>query len=62
VVIDGPIDTPLIRRMMPQVFEDRPADGVLNPDDIAEAYFALHSQRRSAWTQETELRPWKEPW
>ena len=62
VVIDGPIDTPLIRRMMPQVFEERPADGVLNPDDIAEAYFSLHSQRRSAWTQETELRPWKEPW
>lgn len=62
VVIDGPIDTPLIRRMMPRVFEERPADGVLNPDDIAEAYYDLHRQRRSAWTQETELRPWKEPW
>ncbi len=62
VVIDGPIDTPLIRRMMPQVFEERPSDGVLNPDDIAEAYWDLHRQRRSAWTQETELRPWKEPW
>jgi NAD(P)-dependent dehydrogenase (short-subunit alcohol dehydrogenase family) len=62
VIIDGPIDTPLIRRTMPQVFEARPADGVLNPDDIAETYFALHSQRRSAWTHETELRPWKEPW
>ena len=62
VVIDGPIDTPLIRRMMPQVFEERPADGVLDPNDIAEAYWALHCQRRSAWTQETELRPWKEPW
>ena len=62
VVIDGPIDTPLIRRMMPRVFEDRPEDGVLNPDDIAQVYFDLHCQRRSAWTQETELRPWKEPW
>jgi NAD(P)-dependent dehydrogenase (short-subunit alcohol dehydrogenase family) len=62
VVIDGPIDTPLIRRTLPIVFEQRPEDGVLNPDDIAETYFALHSQRRSAWTQETELRPWKEPW
>jgi NAD(P)-dependent dehydrogenase (short-subunit alcohol dehydrogenase family) len=62
VVIDGPIDTPLIRRTLPKVFEERPEDGVLNPDDIAETYFALHSQRRSAWTQETELRPWKEPW
>jgi NAD(P)-dependent dehydrogenase (short-subunit alcohol dehydrogenase family) len=62
IVIDGPIDTPLIRRRMPQIFEERPADGVLNPDDIAEAYFQLHLQRRSAWTQEMELRPWKEPW
>lgn len=62
VVIDGPIDTPLIRRMAPQVFEERPSDGVLDPDDIAEAYFNLHNQRRSAWTHETELRPWKEPW
>lgn len=62
VVIDGPIDTPLIRKRMPDVFDQRPADGVLLPDDIAEAYFQLHAQRRSSWTQETELRPWKEPW
>jgi NAD(P)-dependent dehydrogenase (short-subunit alcohol dehydrogenase family) len=62
VIIDGPIDTPLIRKMMPQVFEERPADGVLAPADIADAYYALHVQNRSAWTHETELRPWKEPW
>jgi NAD(P)-dependent dehydrogenase (short-subunit alcohol dehydrogenase family) len=62
VIIDGPIDTPLIRRMMPQVFEERPADGVLAPEAIAEAYYALHTQHRSAWTHEMELRPWKEPW
>ncbi|MFN3231694.1 MAG: SDR family oxidoreductase [Alphaproteobacteria bacterium] len=62
IIIDGPIDTPLIRKRMPQVFEERPDDGVLNPDDIAETYWAIHSQKRSAWTQETELRPWKETW
>ncbi len=62
IVIDGPIDTPLIRSRMPQVFEERPDDGVLNPDDIAEHYYDLHRQRRSAWTQESELRPWKETW
>ncbi|MGE0666323.1 MAG: SDR family NAD(P)-dependent oxidoreductase [Sphingomonadales bacterium] len=62
VIIDGPIDTPLIRKMMPQVFEERPADGVLAPEAIADTYFAIHSQHRSAWTHETELRPWKEPW
>ena len=41
---------------------ERPPDGVLLPDDIAETYYALHGQKRSAWTQETELRPWKETW
>jgi NAD(P)-dependent dehydrogenase (short-subunit alcohol dehydrogenase family) len=61
-IIDGPIDTPLIRKMMPEVFEQRPADGVLAPEAIADAYYALHAQHRSAWTHELELRPWKEPW
>ena len=62
IIIDGPIDTPLIRRMLPQVFEERPADGVLNPDDIAQTYWTIHCQPRSAWLSETTLRPWLEPW
>lgn len=62
VIIDGPIDTPLIRRVYPDVFKERPADGVLLPDDIAETYYTIHCQNRSAWTHETELRPWVEPW
>ena len=62
IIIDGPIDTPLIRRMMPRVFEERPADGVLAPDDIAETYWTIHCQPRSAWLSETQLRPWLEPW
>ena len=62
IIIDGPIDTPLIRRAMPKVFEERPADGVLNPDDIAETYWTIHCQPRSAWLSETTLRPWLEPW
>jgi NAD(P)-dependent dehydrogenase (short-subunit alcohol dehydrogenase family) len=61
-VIDGPIDTPLIRSRMPEVFEERPPDGVLAPEDIAETYLALVGQKRSAWTHEVDLRPWKEPW
>ena len=62
IIIDGPIDTPLIRRMMPKVFEERPEDGVLAPDDIAETYWNIHCQPRSAWLHETQLRPWVEPW
>jgi hypothetical protein len=48
--------------MMPKVFEERPADGVLSPDDIAETYWTVHCQPRSAWLHETQLRPWLEPW
>jgi NAD(P)-dependent dehydrogenase (short-subunit alcohol dehydrogenase family) len=32
----------------------------LTPDAIAEAYWALHLQHRSAWSHEIDLRPWAE--
>ncbi len=32
----------------------------LDPNAIAEAYWALHVQHRSAWSQEIDLRPWVE--
>ena len=35
-------------------------DSQLDPDAIAETYFAVLNQHRSAWTQEIDLRPWKE--
>ena len=35
-------------------------DSRLQPDAIAETYFQIHSQHRSAWTWEIELRPWVE--
>lgn len=35
-------------------------DKSLNPAAIAEAYWQLHRQHRSAWTQELDLRPWVE--
>ena len=39
---------------------DRGADGLLDPDAIAETYLQVHRQHRSAWTWEVELRPWVE--
>ncbi len=36
-------------------------DDLLEIDAIADAYWALHSQPRSAWTHELDLRPFKEP-
>ena len=34
--------------------------GILDPDAIAESYWQLHRQHRSAWTHELDLRPWME--
>jgi len=56
VIIDGQI---LSERHAALVAE-RPPDGLLSPDAIAENYLHLHRQHRSAWTQELDLRPWVE--
>ncbi len=53
VIIDGQINTPSIREMMP----DREEHTLLSPDAIAETYWQLHSQDRTAWTLESDLRP-----
>lgn len=37
--------------------EERGEDAVLAPEAIAEMYYQLHAQPRSAWTQELDLRP-----
>jgi NAD(P)-dependent dehydrogenase (short-subunit alcohol dehydrogenase family) len=39
---------------------ERGTDGLLDPAAIAETYLHVHSQARSAWTWEVELRPWVE--
>ena len=52
-VIDGQIDTPRLRGMMPA----RDASTMLAPDAIAETYWQLHQQHPTAWTQELDLRP-----
>jgi len=60
VVIDGGIDGERLRRAAPQRVAEAGADGLLNPDAIAESYWQLHAQPRSAWTLELDLRPYKE--
>ena len=56
VIIDGQIagERPGYRP------EERGQDAVLAPAAIAEAYYQLHAQPRSAWTHELDLRPWVE--
>ena len=60
VVIDGAIDTEFIRSNFPERAALKDRDGILSPEAIAEAYWQLHSQHRTAWTHEMDLRPWME--
>ncbi|HJU05454.1 MAG TPA: SDR family NAD(P)-dependent oxidoreductase [Nitrospiraceae bacterium] len=56
VIVDGVIDTQEVRQNA-AVAADEP---LLNPDAIAETYWSLVIQERSAWTLELDLRPFKE--
>ncbi|MCI5045579.1 MAG: SDR family oxidoreductase [Aquisalinus sp.] len=61
-VIDGMIDSAFIRENIPQVDQLREENKILNPEHIAEQYWQLHKQPRTAWTHELDLRPWSEKW
>jgi NAD(P)-dependent dehydrogenase (short-subunit alcohol dehydrogenase family) len=50
-VIDGGIDGPRTRAM------GWSPEKMLDPEAIADAYWAVHRQSPSAWTQELDLRP-----
>ena len=60
VVIDGGIDGERLHRRAPELIEKRSDNGLLGIDAIAEAYWQIRRQARSAWTQELDLRPFKE--
>jgi NAD(P)-dependent dehydrogenase (short-subunit alcohol dehydrogenase family) len=60
IVIDGAIDTQFIAENFPERYAMKASDGILNPDAIADNYWMLHQQQRSAWTHELDLRPWIE--
>ena len=58
VIVDGVIDMPTTRGFM----KDRPDEAFLRPDAIAESYWQIVQQDRSAWTFEMDLRPFGEKW
>jgi NAD(P)-dependent dehydrogenase (short-subunit alcohol dehydrogenase family) len=53
-VIDGGI------RSASRPVPDNSPDSLLDPDAIAETYWATLQQHRSAWSWEVEVRPWVE--
>ena len=71
IVIDGAVDAPdtLGRMLGPEEFQKlretrgMEHDGLLLPAEVAETYYHLSRQHRSAWTHEIDLRPFSAlPW
>jgi NAD(P)-dependent dehydrogenase (short-subunit alcohol dehydrogenase family) len=54
--VDGGIDMPLLRKLR----TDAQDEELLKPAAIAEAFWYLARQDRSAWTHELDVRPFKE--
>ena len=53
VVIDGQ----RLHGRVPQMVDRRGVDGLLQVESIAETYWQIHRQPRSAWAHEVALRP-----
>ena len=62
VVIDGGVYNAFVKTDFPERYKLKDRDGILSPDAIADAYWWVQCQTRTAWTHELDLRPWMEPW
>jgi NAD(P)-dependent dehydrogenase (short-subunit alcohol dehydrogenase family) len=62
VIIDGMIESDAVKQKFPQRTAAKGQDGMLDPAAIAESYYQIHTQHRSAWSWEIDLRPWAEEW
>ena len=71
ILIDGAVDAPdtLGKMLGPERFEQlreargKAHDGLLLPEKIADTYFHVAQQHRSAWTHELDLRAFSDrPW
>jgi NAD(P)-dependent dehydrogenase (short-subunit alcohol dehydrogenase family) len=60
IIIDGGIEGDRLLSAFPGRQEERGPDGLLSIEAIADAYWQVHVQQRSAWTHEMDLRPWSE--
>ncbi|MGE3249085.1 MAG: SDR family NAD(P)-dependent oxidoreductase [Hyphomonadaceae bacterium] len=67
LIIDAGVDTDFVRERIKaargeEALANLPADRLMNPKSIAEAYWAMHAQTRDGWTFEMDLRPFAETW
>lgn len=59
VRLDCALDVPLVRKYYGDKFDEK---NTSNTDDVAESYFWIHQQPKSAWSNEVEIRPYTEDW
>ena len=62
VVIDGAIAGEKIKRGLPAVAQRLGEEGMVGLAGLAEVYWALHAQPRTAWSHELDVRTSKETW
>jgi NAD(P)-dependent dehydrogenase (short-subunit alcohol dehydrogenase family) len=65
LVIDAGVDTAWVRERISAAGGDLdalPANALMNPASVAEAYWTLYRQTPDAWTFELDLRPHRETW
>ena len=62
VVVDGMVDGNRLRTLAPAWLEQQGEQGALDPAAIAQSYWQLYKQHKTAWTHELDLRPFKENW
>jgi NAD(P)-dependent dehydrogenase (short-subunit alcohol dehydrogenase family) len=60
VIVDGSIDGDKIFGVVPDIAQQKGTNGLIRTEAIADAYWNLHTQHRSAWSQEIDLRPYSE--
>ncbi|MBW1248768.1 SDR family NAD(P)-dependent oxidoreductase [Pseudomonas tolaasii] len=60
VVVDGGINGERLRKLQPAKVAEKGESGLLGLEAIAENYWHIHRQPRTAWTQELDLRPFAE--
>lgn len=62
VIPHGPIDGDRLNTKFPDAKDQRPVDGMLDIDAIAETFWQVLVQPRNAWTHEIDIRPYCEPY
>lgn len=63
LIIDSGVDTEFVRDRLSKRGinpDDLPANTLMDPSSVGEAYWMMHQQKPDAWTHEMDIRPFSE--